>query len=96
VLSNIYLHELDKYMEGQLYIRYVDDILVGVEGSREEGLEILERMSRYLRKELKLNLNIKKTRITRLKTEYLGYSIESKVGMVRSGVKERCKVIGKK
>ena len=46
------------------YIRYVDDFVVGIVGSREDTIEILKKIEVFLTNELKLTLSSKKTFIT--------------------------------
>lgn len=137
LLSNIYLHELDKYIEDELipeytrgkrkgtnvkyqyfserigkarkrgdmetaaklekerrqypsqithdtrfrrlrYCRYADDFILGFIGSKEEALEIKEKIKSFLRDKLRLEMNDSKTLITHAKTQaakFLGYSI---------------------
>jgi len=60
------------------YIRYVDDFLVGVIGSKKECIELRFKMREFLEKELKMVLNIDKTKITHSSNEhalFLGYNI---------------------
>jgi group II intron reverse transcriptase/maturase len=46
------------------YVRYADDFLIGVIGSKEDCLEIRDKIHSFLHDELKLNLNLDKTKIT--------------------------------
>jgi len=60
------------------YIRYADDHLLGFTGPKAEALEIKQRLQTFLRDELKLELNEKKTLITHARTgaaRFLGYEI---------------------
>jgi group II intron reverse transcriptase/maturase len=60
------------------YIRYADDWLIGVSGSKEEADEIKTHIAEYLLKELNLNLSEEKTLITHSRNEkarFLGYDI---------------------
>ncbi|WP_312883180.1 hypothetical protein [Paenibacillus germinis] len=60
------------------YIRYADNWLVGVSGSKQEAVVIKERVKSVLEKELRLTLSTEKTLITHAKTEkarFLGYDI---------------------
>ena len=60
------------------YIRYADDHLLGFAGPRAEAEEIKARLARFLREELKLELNQAKTLITHARTgaaRFLGYEI---------------------
>jgi group II intron reverse transcriptase/maturase len=60
------------------YLRYADDHLLGLTGSRAEAKEIKERLGEFLRETLGLELNQDKTLITHARTQrarFLGYSI---------------------
>ena len=60
------------------YIRYADDELLGFTGPKAEAEEIKERLSRFLRDDLKLELAQDKTLITHARTRaarFLGYDI---------------------
>jgi group II intron reverse transcriptase/maturase len=60
------------------YIRYADDHLLGFTGPRAEAEEIRQRLARFLRDDLKLELNQDKTLITHARTSaasFLGYEI---------------------
>ena len=51
------------------YCRYADDFLLGFVGTKEEAEEIKQRLSVFLKEELKLELSEAKTLITHAKTE---------------------------
>jgi group II intron reverse transcriptase/maturase len=60
------------------YLRYADDHLLGLTGSRAEAEEIKARLAGFLRETLGLDLNQDKTLITHARTQrarFLGYSI---------------------
>lgn len=137
ILANIYLHELDKFMESLInivtkgnkrkplkeyvkiqgeitksknkqefskvkelkktllrtktfdfndpeykrlnYVRYADDFLIGIVGSKKEAIEIKEKIKEFLNNNLKLNLNEEKTLITNASKEeasFLGTHIK--------------------
>lgn len=59
------------------YVRYADDFLVGVIGSKEEAQRIKEELGQFLQNELKLELSKEKTLITigRKKARFLGYDV---------------------
>jgi group II intron reverse transcriptase/maturase len=60
------------------YIRYADDWLIGVTGPYQLAEQIKQRVSDFLRTELKLTLSEKKTVITNARTQeakFLGYKI---------------------
>jgi hypothetical protein len=61
------------------YIRYADDFLLGFIGPRSEAEEIKQRIGRFLREDLKLELSETKTLITHAQSEaarFLGYDID--------------------
>jgi Type II intron maturase/AI2M/AI1M-like, HNH endonuclease len=60
------------------YLRYADDHLLGFIGPKAEAEEIKEKLARFLRETLALNLNQDKTLITHARTRaarFLGYEI---------------------
>jgi hypothetical protein len=60
------------------YIRYADDHLLGFTGPQAEAEQIKQRLARFLREELKLELSAEKTLITHARTRaarFLGYDI---------------------
>lgn len=60
------------------YVRYVDDFLIGVQGSKDTCMKIREEIKIFLEKHLAMTLNINKTNITHSTTEkalFLGYEI---------------------
>jgi group II intron reverse transcriptase/maturase len=129
ILNNVYLHELDLYMDGLInlfhfgkrrkknpeyrrfqylmekakgdssqiknlrkqrrkvnsknpfdrdfkrlyYVRYVDDFVVGVIGSREDAVELEKKIRTFLKNELKLTLSSEKTLITHFSKQYITF-----------------------
>jgi hypothetical protein len=75
------------------YVRYADDFLLGFNGPRSEAEEIKQRLSEFLRDELKLDLSEEKTLITHARSEaarFLGYEVttlqeDRKRSMTRRG-----------
>lgn len=74
------------------YIRYVDDFIVGVVGSRKDTVNIKKKVKRFLEENLKLILNDEKSRITHfsktpisfLGTQIKGnWKMEKRVKLVR-------------
>lgn len=82
ILSNILLDKLDKELEarGHRFVRYADDVCVFVKSKR--GAErVLASISKYVEKELKLEVNRTKSVATRpWKVKLLGYSFYHKKG----------------
>ena len=62
------------------YVRYADDFMVGIIGSRSETIEIKQKISEFLQEKLKLKLSEEKTLITDASQDaakFLGYEIKS-------------------
>jgi len=62
------------------YVRYADDFLLGFTGPRAEAEEIKQKLSAFLRHELKLTLSAEKTLITHGLTDaarFLGYEVKT-------------------
>ncbi len=60
------------------YTRYADDFLLGVVGPKSEALEIKQKITTFLRENLKLELSQEKTLITHARdktAKFLGYEI---------------------
>ena len=59
------------------YVRYADDFLIGIIGSKEDALKIKSDIGRYFRETLKLELSEEKTLITNSKDKarFLGYDV---------------------
>lgn len=81
VMANLNLRSYlwnDPNFKRMKYIRYADDFLVGIIGSKSECIELKLKMKEFLKKELNLELNIDKTKITHASREsasFLGYTI---------------------
>ena len=122
LLANIYLHELDQFMEDKKlaydkgikrrnpldkekhrqdgiqkarrigaseikdssfrrlgYVRYANEFIVGIKGSKREASQLRTEIREFLEKNLKLELNIEKIKIANFATEevkFLGYIIK--------------------
>ncbi len=77
LLSNILLDDLDKELErrGLPFCRYADDCNIYV-GSRRAGERVLESITGYLEKKLRLKVNMDKTKVDRpWNRSFLGYSM---------------------
>ena len=71
LLSNVYLHELDKELtkRGHRFVRYADDFVIYVK-TRRAGKRVMESITNYIEKDLKLIVNQEKSEVgspTRLK-----------------------------
>ena len=79
IFANIYLNEVDQYVKHELkckyYFRYMDDSIILVK-TKEEAREILEKIKKFLKDNLKLTLNTK-TQIAKNKQgiNFCGYKI---------------------
>ena len=77
LLSNILLDDLDKELEkrGHKFCRYADDCNIYV-GSKAAGERVLERITRFLERKLRLKVNSAKSAVDRpWKRRFLGYSM---------------------
>lgn len=76
LLSNIVLDELDKELEQRElhFVRYADDCNIYVR-SKRAGLRIMESITRFIEKKLKLKVNEQKSAVDRpWKRKFLGFS----------------------
>lgn len=61
-----------------IYVRYADDFLIGIIGSKKDCVKVREDIANFLREELNLELNLEKTKITHAidsRAEFIGYEI---------------------
>lgn len=82
LLSNIILDKLDKELEkrGLRYVRYADDCSIYVK-SKRAGDRVMESITRYIEKELKLVVNTVKSSVTRpWLMKLLGFTFYHKKG----------------
>lgn len=61
-----------------VYVRYADDFLIGVIGSKEDAKAVKAELAVFLKAELHLNLSQEKTLVTHSsrKAHFLGYDIK--------------------
>ena len=73
------------------YVRYADDWLIGVKGSKEDCIDIKKEIGEFLGKELKLELSEEKTLITHSanKVRFLGYDIRVRRNQEAKRVKRK-------
>lgn len=79
LLSNIVLDELDKELEnrGLYFARYADDCNIYVQ-SKRSGLRIMESITTFIERKLKLKVNEQKSAVDRpWKRKFLGFSFTS-------------------
>ena len=80
LLANIYLHPLDEELErrGLSFVRYADDVAIYVSSERS-AQRVLESITRWLTKELKLEVNLDKSHSGPChKSSLLGFRIDRK------------------
>ena len=74
------------------YVRYVDDFVVGIVGSREEAADVRNTIRKFLKDELKLNLNEEKSLITHFSKNFISFlgtfikgdwEKEKKIGVIK-------------
>jgi RNA-directed DNA polymerase len=77
LLSNLVLDDLDKELErrGHRYVRYADDSNIYVRSERA-GQRVMESISRFITKKLKLRINKAKSAVARVEARtFLGFSV---------------------
>lgn len=85
LLSNIVLDELDKELEkrGLRFVRYADDCMIYVR-SRKAGERVMQSVSRFVVRKLKLAVNEAKSSVSRpWQVRYLGFRITRIFGATR-------------
>ncbi len=69
---------MDSSWKRMYYFRYADDFIIGVDGSKEDCIELKNKINVFLQDELNLVLNLEKTKITHAEKDhakFLGYKI---------------------
>lgn len=71
-------YPMDENYKRIQYVRYADDFLIGVIGSKEDAYRAKKDIANFLKSELKLTLSEEKTLITntRHKARFLGYDVK--------------------
>jgi RNA-directed DNA polymerase len=80
LLSNILLDDLDKELEkrGHQFARYADDLIILVK-SKRAGERVMESISRFLEKVLKVKVNRDKSRVVKSEeSSFLGFTFTGK------------------
>ncbi|MGM8249628.1 reverse transcriptase domain-containing protein [Clostridium perfringens] len=85
---------MDETFRRLKYIRYADDWLIGVIGSKEDAIILKDKISQYLLNQLKLKLSAEKTLITHNSklVRFLGYNIGIHEGYRKTGKDGNIKV----
>jgi len=96
LMSNIVLNELDKELEarGHRYVRYCDDCSIYVK-SEKSATRVLESITEFIEKKLKLKVNRTKSKVSRpIESTLLGFSFyrSAKGWEVRIGPKSLRKI----
>src|SRR4030042_583138 len=89
LLSNILLDDLDKELEkrGHQFARYADDLIILVK-SKRSGERVMESISRFLEKKLKVQVNRDKSKVVRAEAStFLGFTFTGKRLTVSEKVK---------
>ncbi len=80
LLSNIVLDDLDKELEkrGHRFTRYADDFVILV-GSERAGQRVMNSITRFLERKLKLKVNTEKSKVVKsTQCEFLGFTFTGK------------------
>ncbi len=79
ILSNVYLNQLDIELEerGHKFVRFADDFCIYVK-SKRAGERVLDSITKFLEKDLKLTVNKTKSKVgSPTKQKFLGFCIHS-------------------
>ena len=82
LLSNVVLDEFDKELErrGHRFVRYADDIVIYVR-SKRAGERVLESVTRFLTRRMRLQVNVNKSGVSRpWASKLLGFTFTNSVG----------------
>ena len=74
-----YSDQMDNKYRRLTYVRYADDFLIGIIGSKEDAQHVKEEIAKFLKDKLKLELSMEKTLITNAsnkQAQFLGYEIK--------------------
>ena len=82
ILANVYLNMLDRELErrGHRFIRFADDFVIYVK-SKRAGERVMESITKFLEKDLKLTINQKKSKVCgATSSTFLGFNIQNLMG----------------
>ncbi|MGB7460884.1 MAG: group II intron reverse transcriptase/maturase [Carnobacterium jeotgali] len=91
LLANVYLNQLDRELErrGHAFIRYADDFVIYVK-SKRAGERVMESVTQFIEKDLRLTVNQKKSSITTpTKAKFLGFHIMNHMGKLDADLVSR-------
>lgn len=97
LLSNIYLNEFDKFLEGRghKFVRYADDCNIYVK-SRRAAQRVMDNTTKYLENTLKLTVNREKSAVgSPLKRKFLGFCLLATKSGVQIRPHEKAKTLVK-
>ncbi|MCQ9628373.1 group II intron reverse transcriptase/maturase [Cetobacterium somerae] len=86
-----YYDTMDENFKSLKYVRYADDFIIGVIGSKEDCEWIKEEIKNYMNEKLNLNLSEEKTLITNIdkRAKFLGYELTKKSTRIKTNEKGR-------
>ncbi|WP_074736546.1 reverse transcriptase/maturase family protein, partial [Halobacillus karajensis] len=79
LLRTSYSNPMDSEYRRLSYVRYADDFLIGIIGSKKDAKQVRDDIATYLAEKLNLELSMEKTLITHASNKsayFLGYEIE--------------------
>ncbi len=91
-----YGDEMDENYKRLKYVRYADDFLIGIIGSKEDAKKVKEDVTKYLSEALALELSEEKTLITHSskRAKFLGYDVVVKQSnhtrRIKGAIKRGC------
>lgn len=94
--ANLYLNELDQFIKRELkcknFVRYVDDFVL-LNESKEKLKYLRDKINLFLKQNLDLELNLKKTKLQSIDRgiDFLGYFVKPDYILVRQKVVKRFK-----
>lgn len=79
LLKTPYCNPFDQDYKRMRYIRYADDFVIGIIGSKQDAVIILKEVTDFLRKELHLEISEEKTGIRHAErgVQFLGYEVKT-------------------
>lgn len=91
ILANVYLNQLDRELKrrGHKFIRDADDFVIYVK-SKRAGERVMESITKYIEKDLRLTVNQKKSNVTTpTKSKFLGFHIMNHAGKLNADFQSR-------
>lgn len=91
LLANVYLHHLDRELErrGHKFVRYADDFVIYVKTKRA-GERVMESITEFIEKDLRLTVNKEKSSVTTpKKANFLGFQLHKQWGKLDADLASR-------